>query len=220
MSFFQGFSQCLVPGPTCAVNWTAWVAIATVVLGWLAWRTSVAAKDIASRQEENAVRERDALGQIRGRLLLNEVTALQGYIARTQNHLHLADMNARGYVRNAEAMDKALSMATANPLPLSSAEVDNFHYFPDQIGHDLATLLGWVQTMNVCAREILDSGFDARNINGGMQYVGPTNEDVVRLSRFLHDFFGLSQTFATEFASYLGVKVKSVEPDNYLGPIA
>ncbi|MGJ4804450.1 hypothetical protein [Luteimonas sp. SDU82] len=217
MGFLQGISQCWWPGPTCQVNWDAWVAISTVILGLLAWCTAVAAKNIAQRQEENAARDRDAVGQIRGRLLFHEVVNLAAHVAYTQNYLHVSGIQPNGKVKDVEAMDTALRMAASNPLQLASDQIDHLHYFPDKIGHDLATLIGAVRTMNAGAQAVLESDF--QRYLGGMNYEGDTEVDFAKLSKHLDNLFHLAQQFAEDFATYLGLPPRLFNKEDYLGPL-
>lgn len=225
IEFARGFTDCWWPSSTCRVNWDAWsgvggilAAIGTVVLGFLAWRTAVKAKEISERQQYLAERESTQRSKVRGRLLLNEITALHKYFVMKQNELHLIGISKGGHTRSPSEIINWLASLQQNMLPLSTAEIDNFHFFPEDIGNDLATVIADMETLRVLAKSICDKGFDV-NLSGAT-YADGDDSDFVKLSEFIHFMYGLTKQFGKDFSEYVGVPAPGNDDPEYLGPIA
>ena len=225
IEFAKGFTDCWWPSSVCRVNWDAWAGVAgvlaalgAVVIGLLAWRTAVKAKEIAERQQQLAEREAIQRSKVRGRLLLNEIAALHKYFVVKQNELHLVGVSKNGYTNSPNEIIFWLNSLQENVLPLSTAEIDNFHHFPESLGNDLATIIANMETLRVLAKKISDEGFDI-NLNGAT-YVSGDDSDFIKLSEFIHFMYGLTKQFGREFSEYVGVSVLGDDDPEYLGPIA
>ena len=135
-----------------------------------------------------------------------------------QNELHLIGISKVGHIRSPSEMDNWLVSLQQNMLPLSTAEIDNFHFFPESIGNDLATVIADLETLRVLAKSIRDRGFDI-NLSGAI-YASGDDSDFITLSEFIHFMYGLTKKFGREFSEYVGVPAQGNDDPEYLGPIA
>lgn len=221
MSWVQGLRPCEALGPTCVVDWgtviAAVVGLATIWVAFLAWRTSRHAAQIAAEatriargQHEETVQLRQANARIVGRLLVHEVSALPERIwiqhLRSARVRPKADDGPEVHEQYARHLVKVLKVGTQPLLPGAELSQDRIHTLPDELGNDLATLLGFSRTMNTKSESLLlqfvkvtlkDQPPRLRHI-GASSYI----DDYLQ---FLKRFSELSADFVPKFRDFVGV---------------
>ncbi len=217
---WNGISPCMEPGVgNCVVWWDAWAAIgawaaagATVCVAIAAQKTSARAVDIASEQHKETVDARSASARIIGRMLLHEVSRLP-YELSAQYHA-MERNKPRRYEGefpepDMEARTDAVRRACSSFLPGAEKLQDRLHHLPDQIGDDLASLIGYSRTLNHLAQRCLDAtqrkGNPALAQNALLMEMGSVRS-------YIRLFQVAAIPFANEFRAFVGI-----EPYDYSG---
>ena len=206
MDFLQGFTGCWWPGPRCHVDWGAWAAILTGVVGYLAWRTSKRAVQIARQQHDEMVLTRNENARILGRLLVVEIRALPArldYILRAWDGA--IDWKNSCAIKNGTALEAALAESQLSVLPTAEKSETRIHNLPDHIGADLATLISLSRAMNHIAGRVAarlrPPGF---NPEGRPSYLYAGDQaDFDNLASQIRDFRDLSVSFVPEFDEFV-----------------
>ncbi|WP_434990086.1 hypothetical protein [Xanthomonas melonis] len=213
MDWWNGFSQCSVPGVNCTVNWSAWATVASVCIGVLAWMTSRNAVKIAKQQYDAASKLREDTARILVRLLVNEVSSLPARIAMMTRHLNSAVWWAHEYrsanlIVNQPAFEALIAECQMPMLPIAEQVQERIHNLPEHFGADLATIVGMSRTLNDSARRV-----SARlapvvpmpgNFASGMGYNGNT-QDFEILRDHLTLLLDMSKEYANDFRALANV---------------
>lgn len=133
-----------------------WIAGAgTIALGFLAWKTSQRATEIAQQQHEHHVDERKESARITGRLLFNELCSLPIRTVAALRALTAAiDWQDGNQIRNVTAVEHALRDLSETMVPNAEAVIDRIHHLPHSLGADLASLIGVTRSMQAMAQSM------------------------------------------------------------------
>lgn len=156
-----GFGECLSMKAECATFWAGWGAIATAAVGlvtvlvaFLAWRTSRQAATIAARQHLDSQVLWKAQARIVGRLLLHEVTAVPKKIQTYAAELDALPTLDPSTVKDWRAVRSAVERLAEPLLPSAEAIAERIHYLPVDLGADLATMISHSRDINAAACHI------------------------------------------------------------------
>lgn len=180
-------------------------ACGTLLVAVGALAVSKRAATIAAHQLEHERRQSSEQARILGRLLLNEVTAAPGAIARVVRALSAGreQNNGTAYARGFEWAGEVL-------LPAAEKSVERIHHFPDAIGADLATLIGTFQLLRSRVKETASKyRFDPPR--HGPLFAGSWSE-VDDLIGQLKTCGIMAAQFATELATHVGAAGLDYEP--------
>jgi len=155
------FDRCLQMPGECAVFWAGWGTIATAGVGFLtllvaflAWRTSRQAARIATNQHQDSVALREAQARIVGRLLLHEVLGLPAKLRYHTAELDSLDTLDPEAITDWASVQKAVSGLKEPLLVNAEISAEQIHYLPDSLGADLATMISHSRDINAAARHI------------------------------------------------------------------
>lgn len=170
MSMFDGISQCWPLAKDCAVWWEAWavltgglVGLASTAVAILAWRTSgraaeiaAEAKDIARQQHLEAVRLREANARIIGFLLAHEIGELPvNLFTLRESCKRVLQKGKPADEADVNYLESVVSRGAVSYLPGTEKSVDRLHNLPEDLGNDLAVLVGYNRTLNAMSADIL-----------------------------------------------------------------
>ncbi|HDS1299711.1 TPA: hypothetical protein QEK30_001030 [Stenotrophomonas maltophilia] len=146
---------------------SVWVGVfavlATTVVAVLAYRTSRKATSIAAeatriakQQHLEIVGARDGNARIVARVLVHEVSELptQLYIL----HQHCIRALNRGAPTTEEEvgfLERTFRLGEQSLLPGTEKSEDRLHYLPENIGNDLAVLIGYSRTLSANCKTLL-----------------------------------------------------------------
>lgn len=155
------FERCLQMPGECEVFWAGWGTIATGAVGvltllvaFLAWRTSRQAARIATNQHQDSVALRKAQARIVGRLLLHEVLGLPTKIRYYAAELDSLDTLDADAITDWASVQRAISVLKEPLLLNAELSADQIHHLPDSLGADLATMISHSRDINAAARHI------------------------------------------------------------------
>ncbi|WP_353099146.1 hypothetical protein [Stenotrophomonas lactitubi] len=155
------FGECLSMKVECATFWAGWGALATgavglvtVVVAFLAWRTSRQAAAIAAKQHLDSQVLWKAQARIVGRLLLHEVTAVPKKIEYYASELDALPTLDPSTVKDWRAVKNAVERLADPLLPSAEASAEQIHYLPVDLGADLATMISHSRDINAAACHI------------------------------------------------------------------
>ncbi|MEN5425929.1 hypothetical protein ABE522_06100 [Stenotrophomonas pennii] len=151
-------------------NWAEWVAVlvgliaaaGTIWVAWLARNTSERAaaiaeeaRKIAQQQHAEAVDMRKANARIVRRLIVHEISELPVnlhiLIKRCDRVLEVGVNSERDNV----FLEDTLRSGTLSLLPGTEKSEDRLHNLPEEMGNDLAVLVGYSRTLNAMSSELL-----------------------------------------------------------------
>lgn len=195
-----------------AAGATLWVAM-------LAHRTSKRAAQIAERatliaqqQHDEAVQSRQANARIVGRLLVHEVSALPERV--WMHHLRSARERPKSsdgpevHEQYARHLVNMLKLGSKPLLPGTELSQDRIHTLPDELGNDLARLLGFSRTMMTRSEGLLPQFVEVQ-LEGQpprLRHVASSNY-ITEYLQFLRQFSELSLEFAPKFREFVGEPV-------------
>ncbi|WP_164271202.1 hypothetical protein [Stenotrophomonas sp. B1-1] len=194
-------------------------AVATTVVAMLAHRTSKRAAEIAeeatriaAQQHQEAVDNREANARIVVRLLLHEVSELPVQLAiQIKRCERRVSSNGQGTASKYRvgSLVRALRAAGGSFLPGTEQVLDRIPNLRDEIGDDLATLVGYNRTINQMSQDLLPMVVSSPipNLSGvpSFSYTG-NEEDIELFRKYLAVFLGLAIDFANRFRAYGGVE--------------
>lgn len=208
-----------------AADWAAVVvglgaAVATTFVAVLAHRTSKRATEIAEKATEiaaqqhgEAVKLREENARIIGRLLLYEVAALPAHLdALAAAWEDAISWNTPEKITNGKQVIRVLEGVSRSLLPGAERVEERIHNLPDSLGADLATLIGGGRTLAEIAATIAPRVIHPTMANGGQFRYSGDGENFALLRQQLRWLLGLSEEFAKEFATFVGVRTGEVSP--------
>ncbi|OWQ53972.1 hypothetical protein CEE60_09935 [Stenotrophomonas maltophilia] len=197
-------------------NWADWAGViaglaaagGTIWVALLARRTSEKsveiagqAKEIAQQQHQEAVDLRDAQARILSRRLRHEVVELLSRIAGLLSELDEAvSFEGLPRVENGGRLMRMLDAASMPLLPGARAVEDRIHNLPDELGSDLAVLIGGDQTLEERIKSIRGR-FSRPNPQGSWTYAG-SSMDFLTLKHHLEWMLRLGASFAPKFITF------------------
>lgn len=206
-------------------NWADWAA---VVVGFGAaagtiWVASVAnrtskraaeiaedAKGIAKQQSDQVLAQQRANAEILGRLLLHEVSSLparlNAMLAPMARAVRVVD--GQVLIEDRDLLTEVLDDAKFSVVPQSESVLGRIHDLPDDLGPDLATLIGHSGTMRDIAYRM-----QGRVVESPRQFIGQNYrfsykgrpDDFQLFDEHLRFFRGLSIEYANRFRTFVGV---------------
>lgn len=194
-------------------------AVATTVVAMLAYRTSKRAAEIAeeatriaAQQHQEAVDNREANARIVVRLLLHEVSELPVQLAiQVKRCERRGGMDSQGTAPkyHVDSFVRALRAAGGSFLPGTEQVLDRIPNLRDEIGDDLATLVGYNRTINQMSKDLMPMVVTSPipNLSGlpSFSYTG-NEKDIELFRKYLAVFLGLAIDFANRFRAYGGVE--------------
>lgn len=187
---------------------------ATVWVALLAHRTSKRATEIAARaaqiaqqQHDEAVANREANARIIGRLLMHEVSELPQNIFTQVLRCKRRDSRQRP---NIDSFKRALEVAGSSFLPGAEQLQDRIHNLRDDLGDDLATLIGYSRTLNQMSRDFLAQVKKARAPGSVVEsevtiYAG-NERDIGLFTEYLVLYLDMAIPFANKFRQFGGIE--------------
>lgn len=204
-----------------AGDWGSWADWSAVVVGliaaggtiWVAWlarqtserATAIAeeAKHIAQQQQAEAVELRKAQARILGRQVLYEVLTLEGRVKALRKSWESAISFNVGQRRITDGakLRESLRDAAFPLLPISQRLEDRIHSLPDDLGSDLAVLIGGTELV-VGMAERIQVRIGRTVFFRRWKYDGNLN-DLSMLQMQLHWLENMSGPFAERFHEFV-----------------
>lgn len=199
-----------------AAGGTIWVAIAANRTSKRAASIAEEATKIAAQQHGEAVKLREEMARIIGRLLLAEVGSVPARAARIVRSMQRVVEPGAGYsaLTGVENFDRAMFEAGQDLLPTARHVLDKIHNLPDALGADLATFIAACMALRAMAERV-----EAKVVRISLDTL-EGERAIIKLKDGPGDFLIMqnqavwivrhSAQFANEFQDFVGV-----EPSDY-----
>lgn len=184
---------------------TVWVALLAHRTSQRATQIAEKAAQIAQQQHDEAVANREANARIIGGLLMHEVSELPQNIFTQILRCKRRDSRQRP---NINSFKRALEVAGSSFLPGAEQLQDRIHNLRDDLGDDLATLIGYSRTLNQMSRDFLaqvKTRVPGSVVESDVAIYAGNERDIGLFTDYLVLYLDMAIPFANRFRQFGGI---------------
>ncbi|MBH1530621.1 hypothetical protein I5T99_16280 [Stenotrophomonas maltophilia] len=200
---------------------SVWVGVfavlATTVVAVLAYRTSRKATSIAAeatriakQQHMEIVGARDGNARIVARVLVHEVSELPAQLYILHQHciraLERGDPKGEG---DLAFLERTFRLGEQSLLPGAEKSEDRLHYLPENIGNDLAILIGYSRTLSANCKLLLSQVKTltrSNHVPAEIKVFAGSMEQVRNLKEYIEKFSAYCMATAADVRSFSGAE--------------